>query len=106
MIKPADISNTAWEVITAAASGNIDGMRRLLGEDPSRSREGYWYTEPIHFAVREGHSEIVRLLLDAGADSEWNGYYGNSLIDMARERGYDAVARLMEENRDRRGRAR
>lgn len=93
-----------WEVLTAAVSGDAAAMRRLLAEDPKRSREGYWYAEPIHFAVREGHAEIVQLLLDAGADSEWNGYHGNSLIDMARERGYDTVAKLLEHNRDRRGR--
>jgi ankyrin repeat protein len=104
MIKPADIDDSVWAVITAAASGDVEGMRRLLDEDPKRSREGYWYTEPIHFAVREGHTEIVQMLLDAGADSEWNGYYGESLIDMARERGHDEIARLLEQNRDRRGR--
>jgi len=104
MIKPADIHDTVWEVITAAASGDVDRMRHLLAEDPKRSREGYWYTEPIHFAVREGHADMVEMLLEAGADSEWNGYHGESLIAMARERGYDAVARLLEQTRDRRGR--
>src|SRR5262249_26232033 len=43
-------------------------------------------------------------LLDAGADSEWNGYYGASLIEMARERGHDAVAIALERARDRQGR--
>jgi len=105
MIKPSDINDTAWEVISAAASGDVAVMQRLLAEDPKRSGEGYWYPEPIHFAVREGHSDIVRLLLEAGADAEWNGYYGKSLIDMARERGHEVVARLLEENRDRHGRS-
>jgi len=29
-------------------------------------RAEYWYTPAIHFAVREGHLEAVRLLLEAG----------------------------------------
>jgi len=44
------------------------------------------------------------MLLDAGADSEWNGHYGLSLIEMARERGYEDVAVLLEKTRDSRGR--
>jgi ankyrin repeat protein len=104
MIKPTDIEADAWAVITAAADGNATAMRRLLDRDPSFSRKGYFYTPPIHFAVREGHPEIVKMLLDAGADTEWNGHYGESLIDMAKERGYDRVASLLEQTRDRRGR--
>jgi ankyrin repeat protein len=78
MIKPTDIEADAWAVITAAADGNATAMRRLLDRDPSFSRKGYFYTPPIHFAVREGHPEIVKMLLDAGADTEWNGHYGES----------------------------
>src|SRR5678815_2739070 len=104
MIKPSDIDDVVWDVITAANSDDVEAMRRLLAVDPARCREGYFYTPPIHFAVREGHLEIVRILLDAGADPEWNGHYGLSLIEMARERGHEAVAILLEKARDQRGR--
>jgi hypothetical protein len=104
MIKPPDIEDDNWEIIVAAAAGDAPTLRRLLDGDPTLSRRGYFYTPPIHFAVREGHAEIVQMLLDAGADSEWNGYYGDSLIGMARERGHDAVAATLERARDRQGR--
>ena len=104
MIKPSDIDDEAWKVITAAASGDADDMRRLLADNPSLSRQGYFYTPPIHFAVRQGYAEIVQMLLDAGADTEWNGHYGLSLIEMARERGHETIATLLERARDRRGR--
>ena len=104
MIRPPELDDVTWSVITAAASGDAETLRRLLAEDPARSREGYWYTPPIHFAVREGHTEIVSMLLDAGADSEWNGLYGDSLIGMAKERGYDSIVTVLEHNRDQRGR--
>ncbi|HUE85801.1 MAG TPA: ankyrin repeat domain-containing protein [Vicinamibacterales bacterium] len=46
----------------------------------------------------------MRLLLEAGADPEWNGLYDGSLIVMAGDRGHAEIARLLEEARDRRGR--
>jgi ankyrin repeat protein len=104
VIKPLDIEDIVWEVLSAANSGDLASMRRLLERDPSLSQKGYFYTPPIHFAVREGHLEIVEMLLAAGADAEWNGHYGNSLIDMAKERGHDAVAALLEKARASRGR--
>jgi ankyrin repeat protein len=104
MIKPPDIEEDNWETIVAAAAGDAPTLRRLLDRDPTLSRRGYFYTPPIHFAVREGHAEIVQMLLDAGADAEWNGYYGDSLIEMARERGHDAVAATLERARDQQGR--
>jgi ankyrin repeat protein len=104
MIKPRDIEDVVWEVITAANSGDTTSLRRLLDRDPSLSQKGYFYTPPIHFAVREGHRDVVEMLLAAGADPEWNGHYGSSLIEMARERGHEAVAALLEKTRDSRGR--
>src|SRR5262245_33581521 len=104
MIKPTDIDDVVWDVISAANNGNVDTMRHLLAADPNRSREGYFYTPAIHFAVREGHLDVVRLLLEAGADPEWNGHYGLSLSEMARERDHEAIAILLEQARDGRGR--
>ena len=91
MIKPSDIDDVVWDVIAAANNGDVDAMRHLLAADPGRSCEGYFYTPPIHFAVREGHLDVVRILLDAGADPEWNGHYGLSLIELARERGHQPL---------------
>jgi ankyrin repeat protein len=105
MIKPPDIEDDYWEIIVAAASGDAPGLLRLLDGDPTLSRRGYFYLPPIHFAVREGHAEIVRILLDAEADLVWDGDYGDRLIEMAKERGYDAVAATLEPARDRQKRA-
>ena len=108
MIKPPELDSeeggVVWNALTASDDGDVDTLRRLVERDPRLSRAEYWYTPAIHFAVREGHLEAVQLLLDAGADPEWNGLHDGSLIAMARDRGHAEIARLLEEARDRRGR--
>ena len=107
MIKPDELDSDAatltWDTIVAAAEGDVVRLKRLLDRDPRVAVSEYWYTPAIHFAVREGHVDAARLLLDAGAHPEWNGLHDGSLILMASERGHTAVVRLLEETRDRRG---
>jgi ankyrin repeat protein len=108
MIKPAELDSAegvvVWDALTASEAGDVDALRRLVESDPRLGRAEYWYTPAIHFAVREGHLEAVRLLLDAGADPEWNGLHDGSLIAMARDRDLTQIAQLLEEARDARGR--
>src|SRR5260370_30126684 len=108
MIKPRELEpdkgRDIWDTITAAAAGDTPTLARLLERNPTLSQAEYWYTQPIHFAVREGHVEAVQLLLECGADPEWNGYHDGSIIEMARDRGHERIAQLLEEARKRRGR--
>ena len=108
LIKPDDLNSAdgqvRWEAIAASANGDVAALRRLLERNPQLSRAQYSYTPPMHFAVRSGHLEAVQMLLDAGADPEWNGYHDGSLIEMAGERGHAQIARLLEDARQRAGR--
>jgi ankyrin repeat protein len=92
-------------MIVAASAGDTATLRRLLNQNPELGRATDTHQQPIHFAARAGHLEAVRLLVHAGADPEWNGYHDCSLIEMARERGCEEIARTLEEARDLRGRA-
>ena len=83
-----------WEVLTAARNGDVAALRAALERDPTLVSAAYWYMPPLHFAVREGHLEAVRLLVDAGADlTHRNALYGNdTLLQMAVDRGHEQVA--------------
>ena len=52
----------------------------------------------------KGHLDAVRLLLDAGADPDAK-FNGDDPMTVARDRGHEEVARLLEDVRSRRGRA-
>ena len=93
-----------WDAMVAAASGDAAGLVGLLERDPNLYRAEYWYTQPIRFAVREGHVDAVRVLLGAGADPSWMGLNNEDLITLARDRGHEAVALLLESTRAERGR--
>ena len=94
----------AWQVLTAARAGDLATLRDALERDPTLVSASYWYMPPLHFAVREGHLEAVRLLVAAGADlTHRNALYGNdTLLQMAEERGHRRVARFLREGLHRR----
>ena len=83
-----------WDAICAAVNGDAGTLGSLLERDPKLSK----YDQPLYFAVREGHLDAARVLLDAGADN------GEELLTIARDRGHENVARLLEETCARRGR--
>src|SRR5436190_12700691 len=108
MIKPVELESPegcdTWDTMVAALAGDVAALRSLLTRNPRLARAEYWYTPAIHFAVRGGHANAVRLLLDVGADPERNGLNDRDLIGMARERGHEAVAQMLEQARRDRGR--
>ena len=88
-----------WQVLTAARAGDLATLRDALERDPTLVAAGYWYMPPLHFAVREGHLDVVRLLVSAGADlTHRNALYGNdTLLRMAEDRGHRRVAGFLRE---------
>ncbi len=86
------IGTDVWAIICACLTGDLEAVQRLVQKDPSLVRAHYEYRTPLSFAVRENHPEVVRFLLDSGADPIM---YGN-LLDVARERGYTRVAAILD----------
>jgi ankyrin repeat protein len=76
----------------------------MLARDPSLARAEYAYLQPLHYAVRGGRIELVRLLLDAGAyplAEGWSGKFGGEIRDdtplaRARDRELDEIVALLE----------
>ena len=83
----------------AAIRGDCDGIMALLGKDPGLVRCESSYRTPLHFAVRENQIDAALLLLNCGADATYvsNPEYHHRPLQMAQDRGYDELARLLEE---------
>ncbi len=88
-----------WEMLSASREGDLDRMPQLIARRPELSTCQFNYTPPLHFAVREGHLPLVRVLVEHKAlDPSYKTYpFGDSLLTMAQDRGYDEIARFLQE---------
>ena len=50
---------------------------------------------PIFWAAAEGHEDIVRLLLEAGADRTPEDIDGKTSLSMAKKNGHDKIAKML-----------
>ncbi len=88
-----------WSMLCAALEGDVDRVRTLAGGEPNLVRAEYWYTQPLHFAVREGHADVVQTLLELGADPSYRRYAHEPLATVARDRGHQGVVQIIEHAR-------
>ena len=86
------------ELLKASASGDVRTVKQLIDEEQSinvrHPRDGY---TPLHQAAQEGSAEVVKLLIDAGANiylRRNKGYSGNNAFDIAIEEGHTEVVKL------------
>ncbi len=88
----------AWELFAASASGDVAEVKALLKKDRRFANAQFWYQFPIHMAAREGHADIVQLLLERGADPGQSRFTYNSwdkLLRVAKERGHRKLHSLL-----------
>jgi ankyrin repeat protein len=92
-----DWVNSEFETaLTYAVVWNqIDAVELLLqrGADPEVPAKPHW--SPLMYAANEGSRASVETLLKHGADRERRDAHGRSASDIARDRGFHAVARLI-----------
>jgi ankyrin repeat protein len=89
----------AWALFEACALGDVPTVKALLVKDRRLVNAQFWYQFPIHMAVFAGNAQIVKLLLDQGADPGQSVYTYNSwdkLLLCAKERGHHQIAYLLQ----------
>jgi hypothetical protein len=80
-------------------TGRVAEIRRLLAENPDLivARTDFGAT-PLHCAAYEGHTEVVRLLLDLGADTRAEDDNGQTALDIARATESAEVVRILTDH--------
>jgi len=97
-------ADTVWSMYLAAHAGDLDHVKALVARHPGLARHEYNYTPPIHFAVREGHANLVRFLLErGGVDPSYRSYpFSDSLLTIAEDREHAPVSAVLREHLARR----
>jgi ankyrin repeat protein len=97
-----DANTDGARMVAACTSGDEATVRELLRETPPLARQvPLGPLAPLHYAVREGHAGIVRLLLEHGADPHvvvGRTLWGIPLrtADVAAARGFSEVVALID----------
>ncbi|MBD2863101.1 ankyrin repeat domain-containing protein [Paenibacillus oceani] len=91
-----DEGTDIWQMIMASITGDLASAEQLLRVKPQLAACSWGYFTPIHFAVRYGHAELVRLLLKHGANAteRWLGWQDDPLTK-AKDRGYAGIEELL-----------
>jgi ankyrin repeat protein len=90
----------------AAANGNVKIVRLLLAHKPWVDHHCCRNPTALGMATDAGHLEVVRLLLEAGADPSVKGEYQDPArpetpLQVAERKGHSEIARLLRAARPR-----
>ena len=75
----------AADITRVAYFGRLEQVRRMLDEDPSQINLVGSYGTALHQAALHGYIEIVRLLLERGADLQIPNRHGDPVLTMVRK---------------------
>ena len=96
----AESRNAADEspLMMAALKGQVDVVKRLIARDADVNKPGW---TPLHYAATNGHTEVIRLLLEHHAFIDAQSPNGTTPLMMAASYGSpEAVKLLLESGAD------
>jgi len=92
-------TKNVWKILIASKNGDLEAVKKGVDDCAELIYAQYNYTPPIHFAVREGHIELVKYFLDNGAhDPSYKIYpFLDSLSTIAKDRGYYQIEQMLNQ---------
>ena len=84
----------------AAKAGDIGKVKSMIAENPellNKQLPHEFYESPLSIAVKKGDEEMVKVLLDSGADVNQEYYAGDTCLAIAAKWGHTGIAKLLIE---------
>ncbi len=90
------LSKQESNLITTVEKGDAKTASNLLAKGNININDtNTWGETALIIASRWGFTEIVRMLLDAGADVDIQAYYGDTALMVAAEQGRGEIVRML-----------
>lgn len=80
-----------FNLIVAAALGKFDDVKTMIGSEPDLSV----VSTAMYGAARNGHTEVVKYLLDQGAAIDTKGFFGGTGLHWAAINGHRETVELL-----------
>jgi ankyrin repeat protein len=88
-----------WPLISAAYTGDLETVTNIVEKDSHSVRAQFAYYEPLHYAVKGGSIDVVKILIAHGAHPKAPGWYSlgdETPIAKAIDRGFSEIAELLK----------
>ena len=101
--KVARFIRASQAVLMAVYEGHVKSLRRIFMSEPYVTpnvrfdKSPIGVRMPLHWATRKYRADIVRILLDHGADVNAEGSFGDTALHVASDRGFDNLVSLFLE---------
>jgi len=84
------------DLLAAARKGDLAQVQALLGKGAKLEAVSRYNQTPLFFAARNGHEDVVRFLLEKGANPKVSdSFYKMSLVAAAADKGNTGVVRML-----------
>ncbi|RYP78795.1 hypothetical protein DL769_003131 [Monosporascus sp. CRB-8-3] len=105
---PPPLQDTSWmdtrkwtSLHLACEAGSTQQVRELLQQDVvDIDARGLRDRTALHVAAQNGHLEVVKVLVQHGANLDARTFFKSTADDLAMQRGYHRIAALVREARD------